>query len=567
MTDTQSEKVRRVRTAWRERMKTRMTLVMCWRSSLTPRDYKNVISACVLSPSGVILSGIFLSLCMCGFGSWSLYESREDAHVRAVQNAKNLLLVVERDISRNLEIYDLSLQAVVDGVANPEVMALPQALRDQLLFDRAASARHLEGIVALDEHGNVIAHSQRGCTLPVNLSDREYFAVQRDHPDAGLYISKPYVRRCGNGELAISLSRRISRPDGSFGGVVSGALAIDYFRELLEGLHVGNNGTAAVIETNGTLIARLPFDPKVIGRSLTGADVFEKVMSSSEGTFVGNASIDGMRKIYVFKRLDNLPVVVDVAPAEADVYAEWRDRALYVGVLMFGFNLLVIGGSILLARELKQRALADTSLRYTARIDALTGLDNRGSFDSNIQREWRRAVQTASPLSLLFVDVDRFKMWNDRFGHRRGDDILKAVGRCIADCVRRPADHVARYGGEEFVVTLPDTSALAALIVAEDIRRLVADLALGTEKHEQDLTVSVGVATWAGRNDITADVLIEQADAALYRAKAAGRNCVREAGSEDGSIHGGTSASGECQPSQSIPGTCISKGTASHQYQ
>jgi diguanylate cyclase (GGDEF)-like protein len=498
-------------------------------SRLSVRGGLDRVIRLVLSPAGVIAAGVFLSLGVCAVGSWSLYEAREDARVRAVQNARNLLLVVERDISRNIEMFDLSLTAVIDGVHSPAVMALPPQLRDEVLFDRAASARNLDGIVALDEHGNVMVDSRPNCSFHSNMSDREDFTVHREHPNVGLYISKPYTPRCGKGRPVISVSRRISRPDGSFGGVVSGAIAIDYFRELLQGLRIGGHGTAAVIETNGTLIARLPFDPNVIGRDLSNVDVFKMVMSANEGTFVGTASIDGTRKLYVYKRLADLPIVVDVAPAEADVYAEWRDRATYVGALMLAFSAIAISASLLFSRELKRRADAESRLHDMAHTDALTGLDNRRTFDSFIQREWRRALHTASPLSVLVADIDRFKAVNDRYGHRFGDQVLSAVAGGIAQCVRRTGDHVARYGGEEFIITLSDTDATEALIVAENIRCAVAALVVEKGDESQSVTVSIGVATQTEQWPDTADALIEQADKALYLAKAAGRDRVHAA--------------------------------------
>ncbi|PTB21044.1 diguanylate cyclase [Trinickia symbiotica] len=485
----------------------------------------------VLSPAGVLAAGVCLSLGVCGIGSWGLYQEREDAYARAVENARNLLLLVQHDITRNIELYGLSLNAVAEGVGDPKVMALPPELRNGILFDRAAAARDLDGIQVLDERGKLLIDSNGRCRPGIDFSHDESFVMQRKAVGSALLISKPHIPRCGNGRPVISLSRPILRPDGSFAGVVTGALAIDYFRELLEGLHVGEHGTAAVIETNGALVARLPFDAKLVGRDLSRVDSFKKVMAADEGSFVGTASIDGTRKIYVFKRLAGLSIIVDVAPAEQDVYEQWQARVAFVGALMIAFCAIVITVSLLLSRELKQRADDQSRLYQLAHTDALTGLANRRKFDRIAQREWRRAVRLASPISLLLIDIDRFKALNDHYGHRFGDEVLRSVALTIERCARRPTDRVARYGGEEFAATLPDTDAAGALAVAERMREAVAGLVIRGPSGPLSVTVSVGIASWTidaagGRWPETIDTLIEQADQALYTAKAAGRNRV-----------------------------------------
>lgn len=502
------------------------------RSPLSTFARRTVSSATsrVLSPSGVIAGGVLLILFTCGLCAWILFESRNDASSHAEENARNLMLVIERDIARNIELYDLSLQAVVDGVNDPQVMALPPKLQSGVLFDRAASGKYLGSIFVMNERGDIILDSQFIPARVGNFADRDYFTFHRDSSNVGLYISKPYASRLRDGALTIALSRRITRADGSFGGVVVGTLSIDYFRALLDGLSVGQRGTAAVIETNGSMITRLPYDPKVVGRDIRNAPVFIQAMATNEGAFAGTASIDGIRRLYVYKHLPGLPIIVDVAPAESDIYAEWQRRAMRLGIVMVVFTIILGGGSLLLSRELQRRQLAESKLQHLARTDALTGLSNRGTFDDTLQKEWQQANRTGLPLSLLFVDIDKFKAYNDYYGHQAGDEVLKAVAQCVALCVRRPADHVARYGGEEFVVTLPDTDAAGATSVAETVRQAIFDLDI---EHVQSpygcVTVSIGVVTSQGRALHDGAILVKMADSALYEAKSTGRNRVCEA--------------------------------------
>ena len=170
---------------------------------------------------------------------------------------------------------------------------------------------------------------------------------------------------------------------------------------------------------------------------------------------------------------------------------------------------------------------AHVSLRQTSMHDALTGLYNRSVFNERIGIHLRAAQRSGRPLSLVMMDVDHFKRYNDAFGHRRGDACLAAVATALASVVRRPADFIARYGGEEFVIVLPETNADDAQSLAERAREAVLRLRIEAAAPSRYVTVSAGCATVTpGAEPITTDVLVETADAALYQAKAAGRNLV-----------------------------------------
>ena len=163
---------------------------------------------------------------------------------------------------------------------------------------------------------------------------------------------------------------------------------------------------------------------------------------------------------------------------------------------------------------------ANAKLRALAATDGLTGIRNRAAFNDRLTEEYDRAARFGRPLSLLLMDVDHFKMFNDSFGHPAGDDVLKTVARTLVTTARI-TDFVARYGGEEFVIILPDTDIAGAMVVAERCRRAIAAVSW----RERAVTVSVGVSTRTGDTAEAAD-LVKQADEALYRSKAAGRNRV-----------------------------------------
>lgn len=170
---------------------------------------------------------------------------------------------------------------------------------------------------------------------------------------------------------------------------------------------------------------------------------------------------------------------------------------------------------------------ANLSLRQLASRDGLTGMYNRRHFDECLATEIQRSRREGQPLSLQLIDIDYFKQYNDHYGHLKGDACLRLVGASIERVVRRPADVAARFGGEEFAVLLPNTSSTGALDVAAAIRVELANAALAHATHPaRRVTVSIGVATATAQDALPAEDLIARADAALYRAKHAGRDAV-----------------------------------------
>jgi diguanylate cyclase (GGDEF)-like protein/PAS domain S-box-containing protein len=195
-------------------------------------------------------------------------------------------------------------------------------------------------------------------------------------------------------------------------------------------------------------------------------------------------------------------------------------------------------GYLNLVRDITERKRAEEHLQSAYRameslvvVDALTGIANRRRFDEALATEWRRALREGDKLSLLLIDADHFKRYNDTYGHVRGDSCLKQIAEAALDVVLRPGDLVARYGGEEFAVVLPGTDEIGAKAVAEDICQAVRNRRLPHEGNAPGIvTVSVGCATVIPMRGKSAQDLIESADQALYRAKGRGRNRVVVAG-------------------------------------
>lgn len=184
---------------------------------------------------------------------------------------------------------------------------------------------------------------------------------------------------------------------------------------------------------------------------------------------------------------------------------------------------------ILLAIEdITERKKAEEQLKLIAFMDGLTGIANRRHFDNTLDLEWRRAMRSAKPLSLIIIDVDYFKNYNDVYGHLAGDSCLQKIAHTIRDSLRRAGNFVARYGGEEFIVILPDTNTEGAYLFAESLREKIENLNIEHKdsKADKNVTVSLGVSTTIPKKDSTQDELISLADKALYKAKQGGRNRV-----------------------------------------
>jgi len=210
----------------------------------------------------------------------------------------------------------------------------------------------------------------------------------------------------------------------------------------------------------------------------------------------------------------------------ADIYTDKHARLL---ARISGQLSLAIEKSRLYDRLIETTKLleeANERLERAASTDALTGIANRRVFDERLDLEWRRCRRTGRPLSVLMIDIDHFKRFNDLYGHVAGDNCLRAVAMALTETLARAADLVARYGGDEFGAILPETSLDEAVDLANELRRTIQDLEMKDLGSAAGFTISVGVATEVPSEDRSEGDLIRSADANLYIAKNGGRNLV-----------------------------------------
>jgi diguanylate cyclase (GGDEF)-like protein len=229
------------------------------------------------------------------------------------------------------------------------------------------------------------------------------------------------------------------------------------------------------------------------------------------------------RRLKSDERTSRIPVIFVTAREEVDDEARGFDVG-GVDYITKPIRPPIVRARVQTHLELKS---ARDLLESLASIDALTGIANRRRFDATLEAEWRRCARSGVPFSLVLIDVDYFKSFNDTYGHARGDDCLRAVAQALLAVARRPGDVAARYGGEEFGLILPHTDGPAAQAVLRHLLAGIAALAIphaGSSCGER-VTVSAGGVTLVPTESGSPSAVLEAADRLLYEAKAGGRNC------------------------------------------
>jgi len=232
----------------------------------------------------------------------------------------------------------------------------------------------------------------------------------------------------------------------------------------------------------------------------------------------------------VCRKLKDDPLLKEIPVIFITAMSQEQDEVLglelgAVDYITKPFNLSLVRLRVRNQLELKRQR---DILERLSLMDGLTGLPNRRAFDECFDREWRRAWRKGWDLSLIMLDIDYFKAYNDTYGHIAGDDCLKRIGSALAATLGRGGDFIARYGGEEFICVLPNTDTAGATSMGEKLRTMVEELQIPhqTSSISPSVTISLGVAHVTPDKGVTPESLVEQADAMLYRAKRDGRNRV-----------------------------------------
>lgn len=486
-----------------------------------------IASSFLAKPARFIFAGIGITLATTGVTAVSLYQMRLDAMAQARDTAENLVISLQKETERNLDLYQLAMRDIVTSMENPRIVHLPPETRQLVAFSSISNARELGGLFATDAAGNLVLDSRSVVPRNLNVSDRDYFQVQQRQKEADLYISKPFASRTDHsGQPTIGLSRRLEDANGQFAGIVAGTLRLTYFHQLFEGTILGPHGTITLLRTDGTVLMRHPYRKRDIGSSLAGGHSFPPLVQSDHGTYVDVAVLDHVERLYSFRRIGSYPLVVVVGLATDDIYAGWRKRAFAIGIVTAVLDVLTIMLSLMFSAQLRRRVAMERQLQSLAWFDALTGLPNRAQLGRETLRILTDAGRNSSHFAVLFIDLDRFKRVNDTQGHSVGDEVLREISRRLRSHVRGE-DVIGRLGGDEFLAVLHDCDVNTAAHVAGRILRDMYQPVTVNSTHETSITLSasIGIALYP-HDGLDADTLVRNADMAMYQAKSAGRNRV-----------------------------------------
>ena len=460
--------------------------------------------------SWTIAFALCLSAALVGIEAWQMWHVREatlrSAKIVTASLAESLAQQIETTLrTADTVVASLVQRVEIEGV-NPESLRRLYGLMTSLAA--ALPAIHEMGVT--DKDGNAVVKSLVPRPVGLNYRERDYFRFLASHDTRDVFIGAP-VKSKIDGSINITVSRRINARDGSFAGVVVTSVSMEFFRKLFESVQVKSGGVFSLAAENGTPLASSP--------DSFGDGELAALTESPAGALEYRSPRDGVYRVGSFNHLSHYPMIAVVAQDSAATLSEWRSQLRAHGAIVL--SILVVIGALGFRVDQANRATRRQALR-----DGLTGLANRRCFNETIEREFRRAARNGQPLSLIMVDIDLFKSFNDQYGHPAGDACLRAVSAAVQGVLRRPDDVAARYGGEEIAILLPGTDVAGAVKIVRDMSTFVRSLAIPHQASPHGVvTLSAGVASWRpGRRTATWARLVEAADTALYAAKARGRN-------------------------------------------
>ena len=441
------------------------------------------------------------------------------------------------------------------------------------LSDLAAGVPWVNGITVVDANGRVKC-STNPSAIGVNLSDRPHIRAAMETRE---FVVSNYIVGRMNRKPTFAVVYPTQAIDPHVQAAVTMTVDLQWVSTLITSLQRRPGSSVLLIDGEGTVISGDAGRAAWTGKRITETPLFRSLGTTDEGTARGEG-LEGVRRIFGFARVPSSDARLVVGLNEADVLQRIDRELLFAYLQLFFFGLLVLllawfGGERLivdpirsLARtaerigrgDLQARAsrkawakefapltaalndmaqkladreqdlrAANSHLEQLASSDPLSGLANRRGFDARLAADWQRAGKLNRPVALLMIDVDHFKLFNDRYGHVEGDVCLRRIGKLLKETAIGEDDLPARYGGEEFALLMPGADIDAALKVGERLRRAVENLCVAhASSPEGQVTISVGCASLVPGVAENAEHLVEAADIALYAAKHRGRNAV-----------------------------------------
>ncbi len=439
----------------------------------------------------------------------------------------DMTLVVKLHIDDTLRLTEVTLKQMDRLIrAEPDLSRFQGSSLDQM----AGLCEGLNGCVTItvvNPAGKVVARSTKNTTVGVDVSERAYFqhALRND----ALYVAPAVVTKMPGNPILFAISRPVRDAQGVLLAVVAAHLSTSHFTDFYGLMGFNLKPTVAVFKSDSSLVARHPDMEKHVGKTNPNSPLFtQHLVRAPSGVYRSLSPLDGKERISAYLLLKEWDLLI-VCGTEIDTaMASWKRRSLWTsGTAMFGMMLIfmiLFWGYRSLTQ--KQNLIEKNSeLNRLSHIDPLTGIANRRVFDDVLLREWNAYRHSGKNLSLLLIDVDHFKMYNDQYGHPEGDRCLQRIASALQAALLRKEDLVARYGGEEFGVIL-NSDEHGARDVAERMRAAVQALQIphAASCKLPQVTVSIGLADAAGCDADSTAALLAYADGALYQAKANGRN-------------------------------------------
>lgn len=482
--------------------------------------------------SFVTVAGLVL-LAFLGLLLVDLAKSRQDEIQRQENDMAALAEVLERHINDTIGKIDVVLWTVaqdyprLDKLPADEANAQLAAFLQQIPDSQSLRIGNAQGRMRLDASGERSA---------VSVADRGYFQRLKKDPDAGLVVSEPIFARITH-NWVVTLSRRLQAPGGQFVGHVQAAVNADRFAELFARIVHHKGDLIAFYDREMRLVARSPMAREQLGKPITGSRL-QTLLSTGNttGKYVATSQVDGIERHFVFRASEELPFVILIGKSADDMLTNWYSKARLYGISALLLTLVV---SLLLWSWQKNYRFAIQSAdtlqdKYTHMArhanhvethDALTDLPNRQYLSANLAEALPATQQAGHPLALLMVDLDQFKNINDGLGHSVGDRLLQQFADRLRSIIREE-NTLVRLGGDEFVLLVGDWDSES--VPAHMAQRILdaASIPFQVDGQELHITCSIGISLYP-HDGVTSDALMQHADAALYEAKASGRNAYR----------------------------------------
>lgn len=457
-----------------------------------------------------------------------LIERDYRAEIESVNREnRNLAKSFEEHVNRTLSGADNQLDLIAAEYEREKTIT--PAIR--ALLDAAPLDQAIIQTAVIDRGGNYIA-SRLGRALKLkNVAFREYFQNHRESDSRGLVISAP-MQGHSTDKALIVLSRRLNQPDGTFGGIVFSAIAVDYFSKFYRQMEVGQGSVITLGRMDGVVLVRVDGDQVISGLDVSRGPLFQHVQQRPHDSVLLPSAADGISRFMSYRVLFDYPVFVVVSTQQDKALADYAQRRfIFIAVAVLLSFLIIAAGWALNRQRRRENRVQEAlerktdELEHMAYHDVLTGLPNRAQLNLRLEAEMEKAQRGESRGAVLFIDVDNLKTVNDTYGHKCGDAIIVLAAGRVASGVGEAA-FVARIGGDEFVAVLPEVGDKAAVAKVADA--VIAELskeyeALGFRFY---MSASVGVVLYP-QDGFSSEEILKNADNAMYTAKKEGKNCWR----------------------------------------